>query len=94
MTDYIRPVAIETRFHAERYERLREGVVGATPASRRNGLTILINRGVAAWMCCCALPSSGLNRSPATIAPPPDAVAEVWLDMLRPHLTDVIAAAP
>ena len=92
MSDYIRPPFVEMRFHAEDYERLRTGAVGLVPASLRDGLTILINRGVAAWMCCCSLPPAGPSRPTAPAALPPDAVTEVWLDMLRPHLTGFIAA--
>ena len=92
MTDYIHPGASDSRFHAEGYERLRTSATGRTQVPLRNGLAVLRNRGVVAWMCSCAAPSIGLRPPPAVPAAlPPDEVVDVLLDMIGPHLAGLTA---
>lgn len=75
-----------------RYEQLRDRAVHAGPVQDRNGLVVLAQRGVAAWLDVLA----GLPVAPAAAAPsgqpsawPAEIEAnalDILLRMVRPHL--------
>lgn len=75
-----------------RYEQLRDRAVHAGPVQDRNGLVVLAQRGVAAWLDVLA----GLPVAPAAAAPsgqlsawPAEteaSVLDILLRMVRPHM--------
>ena len=75
-----------------RYEQLRERAVHAGPVQDRNGLVVLVQRGIAAWLDVLAglpvalpvaVPSGTPSAWPAEIEA---SVLDILLRMVRPHM--------
>lgn len=83
----------DAQLYTRRYERLRGGATGAMALLNRNGASVIVSRGVAAWM-------GILDQMPAAVQsdakvadvpmPAPNEIVNVLADMMRPHL-DAIA---
>ena len=88
MSDYFRIDSADGRFHIDGYERLRSSVMEPAYPAFRNGLAVLISRGVLAWMHNFQAPESRPCPAPSTTRTsiPHQAVMHVWADMIHPHL--------
>ena len=82
----------DVQLYTRRYERLRGGATGAMALLNRNGASVVVSRGVAAWMGILdQVPAVQSDTKAADVPmPAPNEVVNVLADMMRPHL-DAIA---
>jgi hypothetical protein len=82
--------AMQSRTSAERYELLRTAALGtALPPEARSGLTILLHRGMWAWVCA-SLPGADQQPSAAVLPPVSIPAADQIFD--QPTVVHLLAA--